>query len=195
MPRYLVERIYTIDMDTLRRLQPAPRRSATTSSRRSSGSTAMSSSTRDGTPRSFCIYGAPNEEMVVEHAKRLGDHSVGVDLRDRRRRHARRLSAHRRPGLAGTVVGGAAAHRVSDRAAWSITACLSTIRRRPSARLRGVARELRGTERATAPSPNHALPVGCGDEVLDCALDLAGLAPVVGERLVRLAAVARRASR
>ena len=27
-------------------------------------------------PKSFCIYEAPNEEMVREHANRLGDHFV-----------------------------------------------------------------------------------------------------------------------
>ncbi len=31
---------------------------------------------RDGTPKSFCIYGAPSEKIVREHAERLGDHSV-----------------------------------------------------------------------------------------------------------------------
>ena len=30
----------------------------------------------DGTPKSFCVYDAPTEEMVREHADRLGDHSV-----------------------------------------------------------------------------------------------------------------------
>ena len=30
----------------------------------------------DGTPKSFCIYEAPDEEMVREHAERLGDHVV-----------------------------------------------------------------------------------------------------------------------
>jgi hypothetical protein len=32
----------------------------------------------DGTPKSYCVYAAPNEEMVREHAKLLGDHSVQV---------------------------------------------------------------------------------------------------------------------
>ena len=30
----------------------------------------------DGTPKSFCIYGAPSEELVREHATALGDHTV-----------------------------------------------------------------------------------------------------------------------
>ena len=32
----------------------------------------------EGTPKSFCIYSAPNEEMVREHSQRLGDHFVQV---------------------------------------------------------------------------------------------------------------------
>ena len=30
----------------------------------------------DGTPKSFCVYAAPNEEMVLEHSRRLGDHVI-----------------------------------------------------------------------------------------------------------------------
>ena len=36
----------------------------------------MSSSATDGTPKSFCVYDAPNVEMVREHAALLGDHVV-----------------------------------------------------------------------------------------------------------------------
>jgi hypothetical protein len=30
----------------------------------------------DGTPKTYCIYAAPNEEMIREHAALLGDHFV-----------------------------------------------------------------------------------------------------------------------
>ena len=30
----------------------------------------------DGTPKSFCVYDAPSEDVVREHAQQLGDHSV-----------------------------------------------------------------------------------------------------------------------
>ena len=30
----------------------------------------------EGTPKSFCVYDAPNEEMVREHSQRLGEHSI-----------------------------------------------------------------------------------------------------------------------
>jgi len=28
----------------------------------------------DGTPKSFCVYDAPSEDMVREHSEQLGDH-------------------------------------------------------------------------------------------------------------------------
>jgi hypothetical protein len=30
----------------------------------------------DGTPKSYCVYAAPSEEMVREHAALLGDHFI-----------------------------------------------------------------------------------------------------------------------
>jgi ligand-binding SRPBCC domain-containing protein len=30
----------------------------------------------DGTVRTYCIYEAPNEELVHEHAKKLGEHRI-----------------------------------------------------------------------------------------------------------------------
>ena len=52
----------------------------------------------DGTPKSFCVYDAPSEEVVREHVQAAGRPLRRDDLGDRRRRVARRLPAHRRPG-------------------------------------------------------------------------------------------------
>jgi hypothetical protein len=30
----------------------------------------------DGKVRTFCIYGAPNQEMVLQHSSRLGQHRI-----------------------------------------------------------------------------------------------------------------------
>jgi hypothetical protein len=30
----------------------------------------------EGTVRTYCVYGAPNEEIVLEHSKRLGAHTI-----------------------------------------------------------------------------------------------------------------------
>ena len=56
--------------------QHGRRRSASTTFPRSSGSTVTWSSMPKVTPRSFCVYAAPSEEMVREHSKQLGDHFV-----------------------------------------------------------------------------------------------------------------------
>jgi Protein of unknown function (DUF4242) len=31
---------------------------------------------RDGVVRTFCVYGAPGEDVVIEHSKRLGAHDI-----------------------------------------------------------------------------------------------------------------------
>ncbi|HSG14174.1 MAG TPA: nickel-binding protein [Gaiellaceae bacterium] len=76
MPRYLIERTYTVDVDEL----PAvATRSKAIGHHRFPGIVWEHSHVvldRNGTPKSFCIYDAPNEEMVVEHSKQLGDHFV-----------------------------------------------------------------------------------------------------------------------
>lgn len=76
MPRYLIERTYTVDMDSV----PA----AATRSKAighyhypeivwEHSHVVLDS---DGTPKSFCIYDAPSEELVREHAQRMGDHTI-----------------------------------------------------------------------------------------------------------------------
>ena len=30
----------------------------------------------DGTPKSFCVYDAPSQEIVLEHSRMLGDHVI-----------------------------------------------------------------------------------------------------------------------
>ena len=76
MPRYLIERTYTVDMDTLPTV--ATRSKAIGHYRYPEivweHSHVVVDS--DGNPKSFCIYDAPTEEMVREHAGSLGDHIV-----------------------------------------------------------------------------------------------------------------------
>jgi hypothetical protein len=76
MPRYLIERTYTVDMDTLPTV--ATRSKAIGHYRYPEivweHSHVVVDS--DGNPKSFCIYDAPTEEMVREHAGILGDHIV-----------------------------------------------------------------------------------------------------------------------
>jgi len=76
MPRYLVERIYTVDMDELPNV--ATRSKAVGHHRFPEIVWEHSHVVVDeeGTPRSFCVYAAPNEEMVREHSKQLGYHFI-----------------------------------------------------------------------------------------------------------------------
>ena len=76
MPRYLVERKYTVDLDNLPTV--ATRSKAIGHHRFPEIVWEHSHVVVDseGTPMSFCVYAAPNEEMVREHSKQLGDHFV-----------------------------------------------------------------------------------------------------------------------
>ena len=76
MPRYLVERIYTVDMDELPTV--ATRSKAIVHYRYPEIVWEHSHVVvgTDGTPKSFCVYDAPNVEVIREHAQMLGDHTL-----------------------------------------------------------------------------------------------------------------------
>jgi Protein of unknown function (DUF4242) len=76
MPRYLVERKYTVDLDNLPTV--ATRSKAIGHHRFPEIVWEHSHVVVDseGTPMSFCVYAAPNEEMVREHSRELGDHFI-----------------------------------------------------------------------------------------------------------------------
>jgi len=78
MPRYLIERTYTVDMDTVPTV--ATRSKAIRHYHFPEIVWEHSHVVLDseGAPKSFCIYSAPTEEMVRAHALRLGDHVVEV---------------------------------------------------------------------------------------------------------------------
>jgi hypothetical protein len=76
MPRYLIERAYTVDADAV---PTVATRSKALGHHRYPEIVWEHSHVvveDDGTPKSFCVYTAPSEEMVREHADRLGDHTV-----------------------------------------------------------------------------------------------------------------------
>jgi hypothetical protein len=76
VPRYLIERTYTVDMDEL----PAvATRSKAIGHHRYPDIVWEHSHVvvgADGTPKSFCIYDAPTIDVVRDHAALLGDHSI-----------------------------------------------------------------------------------------------------------------------
>ena len=76
MPRYLIERIYTVGMDEL---PEVAHRSKTLGRDRFPEIVWEHSHVvldNNGTPRSYCVYSAPSEQMVREHSQALGDHFI-----------------------------------------------------------------------------------------------------------------------
>jgi len=76
MPRYLVERTYTVSMDEL---PTVATRSKSIGVHRFPEIVWDHSHVVvgvDGVPKSFCVYDAPSEDVVRQHAAQLGDHFV-----------------------------------------------------------------------------------------------------------------------
>lgn len=76
VPRYLIERTYSVDMDTLPTVATRSKAIRHYHYPEIVWEHSHVVVGADGMPKSFCIYSAPNEEMVLEHAERLGDHVV-----------------------------------------------------------------------------------------------------------------------
>ena len=76
MPRFLIERSYTVEMDQVPTV--ATRSKAIGHYHYPQIVWEHSHVVLDdaGTPKSFCIYDAPSEELVREHADRFGDHTI-----------------------------------------------------------------------------------------------------------------------
>ena len=75
MPRFLIERTYTVDLEEL--VTVATR--ATAIGHRFPEVVWEHSHVvlgESGTPRSFCVYSAPNEEMLRHHSSTLGHHFI-----------------------------------------------------------------------------------------------------------------------
>ena len=81
MPRFLIERTYTVELD---KLPTVATRSKSIGHHRFPEIVWEHSHvvvTDDGTPKSYCVYAAPNEEMVREHAELFGDHFISESTR------------------------------------------------------------------------------------------------------------------
>ncbi len=76
MPRYLVERTYTVDMDTLPKVATRSKAIGHYHFPEIVWEHSHVVLDSEGTPKSFCVYAAPTEEMVLAHSKQLGDHFV-----------------------------------------------------------------------------------------------------------------------
>jgi hypothetical protein len=78
MARFLIERTYTVDMDTLPTVATRSKAIGHYNYPDIVWEHSHVVVGADGMPKSFCIYEAPDEDMVREHANRLGDHVVTI---------------------------------------------------------------------------------------------------------------------
>ena len=76
MPRYVIERAYTVEEADVPVVATRSKRIARDDFPEIVWEHSHVVLDSDGTPKSFCIYGAPSEEMVRTHADQLGDHTI-----------------------------------------------------------------------------------------------------------------------
>ena len=78
MPRYVIERTYTVEESEVPVVATRSKRLVVNDFPEIIWEHSHVVIDGDGTPKSFCVYAAPNEEMVREHAERLGDHTINA---------------------------------------------------------------------------------------------------------------------
>jgi Nickel responsive protein SCO4226-like len=76
MPRFVIERAYTVDEADVPVVATRSKRLARDHYPEITWEHSHVVIDTDGTPKSFCVYAAPTEAIVRDHAERLGDHSV-----------------------------------------------------------------------------------------------------------------------
>jgi hypothetical protein len=76
MPRFVIERAYTVDEADVPVVATRSKRLARDHYPEITWEHSHVVIDNDGTPKSFCVYAAPTEAIVRDHAERLGDHSV-----------------------------------------------------------------------------------------------------------------------
>jgi aminoglycoside N3'-acetyltransferase len=78
MPRYLVERTFTVSIEDMPPVAQRSKRVVNGSFPEIVWEHSHVVVTDDGKVRTFCVYGAPDEETVRAHAHELGDHVIDV---------------------------------------------------------------------------------------------------------------------
>jgi uncharacterized protein DUF4242 len=76
VPRYLIERSYTVEESEVPVVAARSKRIAQERYPDIVWEHSHVVLDQNGTPKSFCVYGAPSEEIVRAHADQLGDHTV-----------------------------------------------------------------------------------------------------------------------
>jgi Protein of unknown function (DUF4242) len=76
MPRYLIERQFEVREDEMPEVGRRSRRIAEESFPEIVWEHSHVAVDERGTVKTFCVYGAPTEDMVRQHAKQLGFHEI-----------------------------------------------------------------------------------------------------------------------
>jgi hypothetical protein len=76
MPRYIIERSYTVDESEVPKVATRSKRLGRDHYPEIVWEHSHVVLDGDGRPKSFCVYEAPSEQLVRDHADRLGDHSI-----------------------------------------------------------------------------------------------------------------------
>jgi hypothetical protein len=76
VPRYVIERAYTVEESELPVVSTRSKRIGRDSYPEIVWEHSHVVLDAEGRPKSFCIYAAPSEEMVRSHADQLGDHTI-----------------------------------------------------------------------------------------------------------------------
>ena len=76
MPRYVIERSYTVEEGEVPVVATRSKRIARDDYPQIVWEHSHVVLDKDGTPKSFCVYDAPSEEIVRSHADQLGDHTI-----------------------------------------------------------------------------------------------------------------------
>ena len=76
MPRFVIERTYTVEESEVPVVATRSKRLVYEEFPQITWEHSHLVIDGDGTPKSFCIYEAPSEEIVRSHAGALGDHTI-----------------------------------------------------------------------------------------------------------------------
>ncbi len=76
MPRYVVERLFSVKHENMPQIGSKSRRILVEEMPEIVWEHSHVVLGDDGTPKSYCVYAAPSEEVVREHGRQLGDHFI-----------------------------------------------------------------------------------------------------------------------
>lgn len=78
MPRYLIERTFDVSIEEMPPVASRSKRIVNNDFPEIIWEHSHVVVTDDGRVRTFCVYSAPDEQMVREHSEELGNHSIDV---------------------------------------------------------------------------------------------------------------------